>query len=165
MPAQHSRYYARHFAEVAPQISALDELPLIDPQRLLGKQRTLGTVAGTDLHGRKAPWCSKPAEPPAPVNFRYLPAMNGRHLCGTSAALSQQFNPGDRVANLFFVGDLYASFICSSTMPWRMKRRVSPNTRLPATSILRYWPQAIQQHRINVLAGVPAQSVDICRLA
>jgi phenylacetate-CoA ligase len=70
--------------------------------------------------------------------------------------LSQQLNPGDRVANLFFVGDLYASFIFIHDA---LAHETAGVTEYPFTGNVdpAVLAGAIGQHRINVLAGVPAQ--------
>ncbi|BBP53612.1 AMP-binding protein [Pseudomonas brassicacearum] len=70
-------------------------------------------------------------------------------------SLSAQLVAGDRIANLFFSGDLYASFLfihgalCSLNVPI---------TEFPFTGSVKLDPlaEAIADHRINVLVGVPA---------
>ncbi|WP_434563356.1 phenylacetate--CoA ligase family protein [Pseudomonas sp. Z5-35] len=70
-------------------------------------------------------------------------------------SLSAQLDAGDRIANLFFSGDLYASFLfihgalCSVDVPI---------TEFPFTGSveLDVLAEAIAGHRINVLVGVPA---------
>ncbi|CAH0187656.1 phenylacetate--CoA ligase family protein [Pseudomonas brassicacearum] len=70
-------------------------------------------------------------------------------------SLSAQLVAGDRIANLFFSGDLYASFLfihgalCSVDVPI---------TEFPFTGSveLDVLAEAIAAHRINVLVGVPA---------
>jgi phenylacetate-CoA ligase len=71
-------------------------------------------------------------------------------------SLSSQLNNGDRVANLFFSGDLYASFLFIHDSLAHVERSICefPFTGEVELDIL---ADAIAQHRINVLAGVPAQ--------
>nr|WP_256348600.1 AMP-binding protein [Pseudomonas sp. PDM24] len=71
-------------------------------------------------------------------------------------SLSSQLNDGDRVANLFFSGDLYASFLFVHDSLAHVGRSICefPFTGDIEPDVL---ADAIARHRINVLAGVPAQ--------
>jgi phenylacetate-CoA ligase len=71
-------------------------------------------------------------------------------------SLSSQLNNGDRVANLFFSGDLYASFLFIHDSLAHVGRSICefPFTGDVELDVL---ADAIARHRINVLAGVPAQ--------
>ncbi|KVW63341.1 phenylacetate--CoA ligase family protein [Burkholderia ubonensis] len=72
------------------------------------------------------------------------------------AGLASQLRDGDRVANLFFAGDLYTSllFIHGALSHAPVALVEYPFTCLVDHNVL---ATAIRQHRINVLAGVPAQ--------
>ena len=72
------------------------------------------------------------------------------------ASFSSQLNNSDRVANLFFSGDLYASFLFIHDSLAHVGRSICefPFTGQVELDVL---ADAIAQHRINVLAGVPAQ--------
>ncbi|WP_146114686.1 AMP-binding protein [Pseudomonas frederiksbergensis] len=72
------------------------------------------------------------------------------------ASISSQLNNGDRVANLFFSGDLYASFLFIHDSLAHVGRSISefPFTGNVELDVL---ADAIARYRINVLAGVPAQ--------
>lgn len=71
-------------------------------------------------------------------------------------SLSTQLNHGDRVANLFFSGDLYASFLFTHHSLAHVGKSIC---EFPFTGQvdLDGLAEAIARHRINVLAGVPAQ--------
>ncbi|MHC8386701.1 phenylacetate--CoA ligase family protein [Pseudomonas sp. MDT2-39-1] len=71
-------------------------------------------------------------------------------------SVSSQLENGDRVANLFFSGDLYASFLFIHDSLAHVKRSICefPFTGEVSMDVL---ADAIDQHRINVLVGVPAQ--------
>lgn len=77
------------------------------------------------------------------------------------ASLSAQLNNGDRVANLFFSGDLYASFLFVHDSLAYVERSICefPFTGNVEPDVL---ADAIERHRINVLAGVPAQLLQFC---
>lgn len=72
------------------------------------------------------------------------------------ASISSQLNNSDRVANLFFSGDLYASFLFIHDSLAHVGQSICefPFTGQVELDVL---ADAIAQHRINVLAGVPAQ--------
>ncbi|WP_408980334.1 phenylacetate--CoA ligase family protein [Pseudomonas sp. B21-048] len=71
-------------------------------------------------------------------------------------SLTSQLNNGDRIANLFFSGDLYASFLFVHDSLAHVGRSVCefPFTGDIELDVL---ADAITRYRINVLAGVPAQ--------
>lgn len=72
------------------------------------------------------------------------------------ASISSQLENGDRVANLFFSGDLYASFLFIHDSLAHVNRSICefPFTGEVSMDVL---ADALDQHRINVLVGVPAQ--------
>lgn len=153
---QHSRYYKNCLADVPEAMNSLTELPLLDPASFwIGSERLeqwpvltapIGSAVvfktgGTTGGGRLSVYTR--AEWQATVeNF-------GR-------SLNRQFSPGDRVANLFFAGDLYASFLFIHDS---LAHVDTPITEFPFSGEVDppKLADAIAQHRINVLAGVPAQ--------
>jgi phenylacetate-CoA ligase len=153
---EHSTYYARHWQDVAPQTSTLDELPPIDPQQYWANSNNFdqwpvltSTVeralvfktGGTTSAGKLSVFTRE--------EWQALVRDFGRHL-------ASQLNPGDRVANLFFVGDLYASFIFIHDA---LAHETAGITEYPFTGDVdpAVLADSIRVHRINVLAGVPAQ--------
>lgn len=71
-------------------------------------------------------------------------------------SLATHLNHGDRVANLFFSGDLYASFLFTHHSLAHVGKSIC---EFPFTGQVELdgLAEAISRHRINVLAGVPAQ--------
>ncbi|WP_456021408.1 phenylacetate--CoA ligase family protein [Pseudomonas protegens] len=153
---EHSKYYAGHWQHVAPQITTLDELPLTDPQQYWASSEHLeqwpvltSTVeralvfktGGTTSAGKLSVYTRD--------EWQALVRDFGLHL-------ASQLNPGDRVANLFFVGDLYASFIFIHDA---LAHETAGIIEYPFTGDvdLAVLADSIRVHRINVLAGVPAQ--------
>ncbi|WP_435036778.1 phenylacetate--CoA ligase family protein [Pseudomonas neuropathica] len=153
---KHSKYYAGHLHNVAPQIAALDELPVTDPQHYWANSQNFQEwpvltsaveralvfkTGGTTSAGKLSVFTRE--------EWQALVRDFGHHL-------GNQLNPGDRVANLFFVGDLYASFIFIHDALAHETAGVTefPFTGDVANGVL---ADAIRQHRINVLAGLPAQ--------
>jgi phenylacetate-CoA ligase len=78
------------------------------------------------------------------------------------AGLAHQLRDGDRVANLFFAGDLYTSllFIHGALSHAPVALVEYPFTCQVEHDVL---ANALRQHRINVLAGVPAQLLRFAR--
>lgn len=71
-------------------------------------------------------------------------------------SLATQLNHRDRVANLFFSGDLYASFLFTHHSLAHVGKSIC---EFPFTGQVELdgLAEAIARHRINVLAGIPAQ--------
>ncbi|WP_085611702.1 MULTISPECIES: phenylacetate--CoA ligase family protein [unclassified Pseudomonas] len=152
---RHSSFYAGHFADVPEHVTSLAELPVIDPAAYWeGSQdldhwpaltgslenalvfKTGGTTsAGKFSIFRRQEW-------------QTLVTDFGRSLSG-------QLNAGDRIANLFFAGDLYASFIFTHDALAHVETDIVefPFTGHVDSAIL---ADAVVRHRINVLAGLPA---------
>ncbi|MDX9669268.1 MULTISPECIES: phenylacetate--CoA ligase family protein [unclassified Pseudomonas] len=153
---QHSAYYREHFKDVAAPISTLAELPLIDPVHYWRDSQhpdqwpvltatphdaLIFKTGGTTGSGKLSLFTR--------AEWQTLVRDFGRHL-------TAQLNPGDRVANLFFVGDLYASFIFTHDALSHVETPVCefPFTGEADSGVL---ADSIGAYRINVLAGVPAQ--------
>ena len=157
---EHSKFYARHLQHVAPQTTALDQLPVIDPSQYWANsenfeqwpvltstvQRAVVFRTGGTTSGGKLSVFTR-------EEWQALVRTFGSHL-------SQQLNPGDRVANLFYAGDLYASFIF---MHDALAHETAGITEYPFTGNVEpaVLAEAIGKYRINVLAGMPAQLLAI----
>ncbi|WP_332763226.1 phenylacetate--CoA ligase family protein [Pseudomonas koreensis] len=151
-----SPYYAMHWQHVAVQDTALDQLPVVDPKQYWQAGQPLEhwpvltsaveralvfKTGGTTGAGKLSVFTRE--------EWQALVRDFGSQL-------GQQLNRGDRVANLFFVGDLYASFVFihdalahedAGVIEYPFTGDVDPAALA----------DAIRQYRINVLAGVPAQ--------
>ncbi|WP_192564880.1 phenylacetate--CoA ligase family protein [Pseudomonas gozinkensis] len=152
---RHSGFYAHHFAEVPEHVASLAELPVIDPAAYWEGSQDLDRwpvltgsmenalvfkTGGTTSTGRFSVFRRQ--------EWQTLVADFGRSLSG-------QLSAGDRIANLFFAGDLYASFIFTHDALAQVETDVVefPFTGHVDSLIL---ADAIVRHRINVLAGLPA---------
>ncbi|MGG7671615.1 AMP-binding protein [Pseudomonas sp. WC2] len=152
---QHSRYYATHLQHVAYGVATLSELPVVDPQQYWQTSQNLEQwpvltaaidsalvfkTGGTTSTGKLSVFTRQ--------EWQTLAKDFGNQL-------TSQLEPGDRVANLFFVGDLYASFIFIHDALAHETAGVTeyPFTGHVESSVL---AESIVQQRINVLAGVPA---------
>ncbi|SMQ23937.1 phenylacetate-CoA ligase [Pseudomonas helmanticensis] len=151
----HSNYYREHLHNVAPCIASLGELPLIDPHTYWQSSHDLdhwsvltGSLAnalvfktgGTSSNGKLSVFTRD--------EWQTLVSDFG-------VQLTAQLNDGDRIANLFFVGDLYASFVFVHDA---LAHTGSAVTEFPFTGNVdsAVLADSIAQYRINVLAGVPA---------
>ncbi|MBP5946810.1 MULTISPECIES: phenylacetate--CoA ligase family protein [unclassified Pseudomonas] len=152
---QHSRYYRQHFAEVPGQVALLTELPTVDPDEFWRNSETLDLwpVLTNSAQGALV---FRTGGSTSAGKLSVYTREEWRRLVGDFGnALSAQFNPGDRVANLFFAGDLYASFLFIHDS---LAHVCVDITEFPFTGDIdsQVLAQSIQQHRINVLAGLPA---------
>ncbi|PTT32149.1 phenylacetate--CoA ligase family protein [Pseudomonas sp. HMWF021] len=153
---QHSDYYRQHLHQVPGKLTTLAELPVIDPAHYWQGSHNLDqwpvlTAAGVDALVFKTGGSTGSGKLSlfTREEWQTLVSDFGKHL-------SDQLNPGDRVANLFYVGDLYASFLFIHDSLAQVRGAVSefPFTGAVESGVL---AEAITEYRINVLAGVPAQ--------
>ncbi len=152
---QHSGFYKETLGSISQPITALAQLPLTDPVDYWNQSHDLDR------------WPVLTGSPSQALVFKTGGSTSAGKLsvysrCEWHAlvrdfghSLTKQFKPDDRVANLFFAGDLYASFLFIHDA---LAHVVTSITEFPFTgdvdsSVL---AEAIVQHRINVLAGVPA---------
>lgn len=151
-----SLFYASHLISVPDVDFKLEELPLIDPALFWNDSRNLDTwpvltdtphnalifkTGGSTSQGKLVVYTRD--------EWHYMVSAFGQ-------SLTEQLSCGDRVANLFFAGDLYASFLFIHTS---LAHVGVPITEYPFTGEVdpANLMDAIDEHRINVLAGVPAQ--------
>lgn len=152
---QHSGFYTRHFAALPQPITALEQLPVIDPVEYWKGSHDLDRwpvltaplndalvfkTGGTTSAGKFSLFRRE--------EWQTLVTDFGR-------SLGARLSAGDRVANLFFVGDLYASFIFTHDALAHVQTEV---VEFPFTGHVDSdnLADAIARHRINVLAGLPA---------
>lgn len=156
---RHSRYYAEAFAAL-PDLCPLAALPLIDTSRFW------------HIDGDLASWAALTA----PLRDGYVFRSGGStgqgkwslctrrewdHLCACyGAAVATRLAPGDRVGNLFFSGNLYAShlFIQGALSHVDIPICVYPFAGMSDMETL---AQGLREHAVNVLAGVPAHLVQL----
>lgn len=153
---QHSDYYRKHLAGVDECTPALSALPIIDPIAYWKDSHDLDQwPVLTDAISNALIY--KTGGTTGDGRFSVFDREEWRTLVQDFGnSLVHQLNAGDRVANLFFVGDLYASFLfIHDALPHAGPGIVEfPFTGMVEPAVL---ATAIVQHRINVLAGVPAQ--------
>lgn len=153
---QHSNFYSKHLAHFPSKGITLKDIPLTDVANYWVGSNDLshwpvltGNVddalvfktGGSTSQGKLAVYTCE--------EWHTLVSTFG-------ASISSQLNNSDRVANLFFSGDLYASFLFIHDSLAHVGRSICefPFTGQVELDVL---ADAIAQHRINVLAGVPAQ--------
>ncbi|WP_339465771.1 MULTISPECIES: AMP-binding protein [unclassified Pseudomonas] len=151
----HSSYYARLYQNVAQHLTTLEELPLVDPTAYWQTSQNINQwpvltaavesalvfkTGGTTTAGKLSVFTRKEWQ---------------TFVSDFGSFLTTQLNSGDRFANLFFVGDLYASFIFIHDA---LAHEIAGVTEFPFTGNVdsAVLADSIVQHQINVLAGVPA---------
>jgi len=153
---QHSNFYRKHLQHLPVQGITLKDLPMtnvvdywtnsndLNHWPVLTGQVDDGLVfktGGSTSHGKLSVYTSN--------EWLTLVSTFGN-------SVTSQFEDGDRVANLFFSGDLYASFMFIHDSLAHVKKSICefPFTGSVDMDVL---ADAVDQHRINVLVGVPAQ--------
>lgn len=156
----HSKYYQRHLGHLPSQGCALQDLPVADVNDYWADSQDLDSwevltdqvqdalvfkTGGTTGQGKLSVYTHR--------EWQWMLDCFGR-------SLTTQFKAGDRVANLFFSGDLYASFLFIHGALCRVE---VPITEFPFTGSVDTdtLVDAVIAHRINVLAGVPAHLLAI----
>ncbi|VVN99780.1 Phenylacetate-coenzyme A ligase [Pseudomonas fluorescens] len=151
---QHSPYYRKHFADVCQHVTSLTQLPLVNPVEYWSNSETLDHWPVLTAPVEQALVFKTGGSTSAGKLSVYTQDEWLRLVSEFGNSLSSQFKSGDRVANLFFAGDLYASFlfIHDSLAHVRVDITEFPFTGDVDSAVL---SEAILQHRINVLAGLP----------
>lgn len=151
----HSKYYQRHLKHLPTQGFTLEDLPIIDTNDYWVGSHDLDNwdvltdkvedaliykTGGTTSEGKLSVYTH--------AEWQQMLDCFGR-------SLSAQLRSGDRIANLFFSGGLYASFLFIHGALCRVD---VPVAEFPFTGSvdLDLLDDAVTGHRINVLAGVPA---------
>ncbi|WP_413817484.1 phenylacetate--CoA ligase family protein [Pseudomonas sp. P9_31] len=153
---QHSNFYGKHLKHLPTEGFTLKNLPLTHAADYWAGSNDLGhwpvltanvddalvfKTGGSTSQGKLAVYSYE--------EWQTLVSTFG-------SSLSSQLNKGDRIANLFFSGDLYASFLFIHDALAHVGQSICefPFTGDVELDVL---ADAIARHRINVLAGVPAQ--------
>lgn len=152
---QHSDYYKQLLIDVEGQVSSLSELPLTDPAEYWNHSHDFDqwpVLTGPAVKGIVFKTGGSTSAGKLSVYARDEWNALVRDF-GNS--LTAQFSSGDRIANLFFAGDLYASFLFIHDALAHVPSDIIefPFAGNVESSAL---AEGIVQHRINVLAGVPA---------
>ncbi len=151
-----SLFYASHFIDIPEVDFKLEDLPLIDTSTFWNDSQNLDTwpvltdtphdalifkTGGSTSQGKRVVYTHD--------EWQQMVRTFGQ-------GLAAQLSAGDRVANLFFAGDLYAGFLFIHAS---LAHVGVPVAEFPFTGEVdpTTLAQAIGEHRINVLAGVPAQ--------
>ncbi len=153
---QHSKFYRKHLHQLPAQGITLKDLPLTNITGYWADSNDLNhwpvltgkvddglvfKTGGSTSHGKLSVYTSN--------EWFTLVSTFGD-------SVTSQLEDGDRIANLFFSGDLYASFVFIHDSLAHVKKSICefPFTGSVDMDVL---ADAVDQHRINVLVGVPAQ--------
>ncbi|MHC8394715.1 phenylacetate--CoA ligase family protein [Pseudomonas sp. LB3P93] len=153
---QHSNFYRTHLSHLPAKGITLKDLPLTDVADYWADSNDLNhwTVLTGNVDDALV---FKTGGSTSQGKLTVYSTSEWQALVSTFGdSVSSQLENGDRVANLFFSGDLYASFLFIHDSLAHVKRSICefPFTGEVSMDVL---ADAIDQHRINVLVGVPAQ--------
>lgn len=153
---QHSSYYARLYQQIPQTGWQLCDLPLVNPRDYWEGSNGLthwpvltGSVTDCIVFKTGGTTGASKLSVYTRSEWRAFVTSFGR-------SLANHLHPGDRVANLFFAGDLYSSFLFIHGAITHMG---TPVCEYPFSGMME--PQVLfdqlNKHEINVLAGVPAK--------
>ncbi|MDX7987327.1 phenylacetate--CoA ligase family protein [Xenorhabdus sp. 12] len=154
---EHSAYYKDLYKSI-PQNWTLEDLPLVEPGHYWAHSSELQTwpVLTAPLEGGHV---YKTGGSTSDGRLSVFSQQEWKAFIGSfGQGIAHQLKQGDRVANLFFAGDLYTSFIfihgALSNVPF-------PILEFPFTCKVEdeLLVNNIRHHNINVLAGVPVQLI------
>lgn len=161
---QHSPYYAKHYRKIPKHGWQLCDLPLVNSAGYWAGNHDLASwpvLTAPFTHGL----VFKTGGTTGACKLS-LYTHNEWYAFVTrfSRSLSNQLQSGDRVGNLFFAGDLYSSFLFIHQALFHAD---IPLCEYPFSGTID--PQGlftqIRQHKINVLAGVPATLLQLAAKA
>ncbi|PHM50262.1 phenylacetate--CoA ligase family protein [Xenorhabdus miraniensis] len=154
---EHSAYYKALYQSI-PENWALKDLPLVEPSDYWAHSNDLQTwpVLTAPLAGGHVYKTGGSTSDGRLSVFSQQEWKAFIHAFGQGIA--RQLKAGDRVANLFFAGDLYTSFIF---IHGALSNSSLPILEYPFTCKVEddLLVNNIQLHNINVLAGVPVQLI------
>lgn len=152
----HSPYYARLWRDVPQTGWTLADLPLVDLHHYWATANFLedwsvltGPVTDAIVY--------KTGGTTGGAKYSLFTQAEWQQFVSTfGQSLGGWFEPGDRVANLFFAGDLYASFLF---IQGALGHVPVPLCVFPFTGTVDSQALTVQleQHHINVVAGVPGK--------
>jgi phenylacetate-CoA ligase len=151
----HSPYYRALYRDLPEQRWTLADLPLVDPATFWAQSHDLArwpvlTTVPSEGHVFKTGGSTSDGRLSVFSRSEWQ-----AFVAAFGTGLSRHLRPGDRVANLFVSGDLYTSllFIHGALTHGPVPVLEYPFTGYADSDALAL---AIEQHRINVLAGAPA---------
>ncbi|WP_246203984.1 acyl-CoA dehydrogenase family protein [Streptomyces tailanensis] len=160
LPRRHSPFYRDLYAALPPGPVHIEDLPVLDHSDFWAANTAHDSrvLTGPLTDGIVFKSGGTTTEPKLSVyTRRELLAMSRLHGNGFAQA---GLRPGDRVANLFYAGELYASFLFNVLC---LQVSSVPNVHLPlASAPLDYTARVIHEFSATALMGPPTT---ICQLA
>ena len=152
----HSKYYQKHWGHWPAQGCALQDLPVVDVNQFWAGSHDLDAWEVLTAPVQDALLYKTGGSTGQGKLSVYTQGEWHQMVDCFGRSLSAQLGVGDRIANLFFSGDLYASFLF---IHGALRSVEVPITEFPFTGSVDpdTLADAVIAHRINVLAGVPAQ--------
>ena len=149
-----SAFYRELYKDVPAQGYRLQDLPIVDQDAFWEASRRNGNELLTSAmeNGYVFRSGGTTGDPKSSVfNHEEWQAFASSFGRGMSA---RGIQPGDRVANLFYAGDLYASFLFISDS-LDLARNHSLQFPLAGSSDPQYVVQTLREFNINVIVGLP----------
>ena len=125
----HSPYYTQHWKDVPQGVSSLEDLPLTDLDVYWNAAKDNKLLTRTPWDGMIFRTGGTTAEPKVVYVAREEIAQSLPNI-GAAFSASTCLQPGDRIANLFHIGGLYAGF---AKMTMALQHVHTPHIHLPIT--------------------------------
>ncbi|MBD2784538.1 phenylacetate--CoA ligase family protein [Xenorhabdus sp. DI] len=154
---EHSAYYREHYKSI-PDHGTLEDFPLVEPSHYWEHSNDLQTwpVLTAPLEGGHV---FKTGGSTSDGRLSVFSQQEWQaFIAAFGQGIARQLKRGDRVANLFFAGDLYTSFLF---IHGALSNAPLPIIEFPFTCKVEdeLLIHNIRLHNINVLAGVPVQLI------
>jgi phenylacetate-CoA ligase len=156
---ENSPYYAELYRDVAFECEELSAYPQVDQQHFWEANENFGSGVLTAQH--ESGIVFKSGGTSGNPKYSYFTAkewdsfteVSGRGFCKNGV------KKGDRIANLFYAGELYASFIYVSDLV--KSADVGVNYPIAGQTPIEEIVHMLQKLHINVIAGVPTTIMNI----
>lgn len=151
---KNSNYYAELYKDI-PEDASLEELPLVDQDDFWAHcDKNGGTVATRPQTDGQI---FKSGGTTGNPKYSLYSAEEWQTMCECSGAVLARggLKNGDKIANLFYAGSLYASFIYTYSMLYFAPVKTIMYN-LSGNISIEEMVQTIYDHQINCIAGVPS---------
>lgn len=151
---EHSKYYQELYKDI-PETASLEELPLIDQDDFWEHCDKFGGTVATRKH--EDGQIFKSGGTTGDPKYSLYTAEEWQTMCECSGAVLSRggLENGMKIANLFYAGGLYASFLYTYSMLYFAPAKTLMYN-LSGNVSVEEMVTTIHEHKINCLAGLPS---------
>lgn len=156
---EHSAYYADLYQDIPKACSELSQYPQVDQQRFWSANEDFGKGILTTEHESGIVFKSGGTSGNPKYSFFTAKEWDSFTEVSGRGFHHNGVKKGDRIANLFYAGELYASFIYVSDLI--KSADIGVNYPIGGQTPIEEIVQMLSKLRINVIAGVPTTVMNI----